>query len=284
MSHPQIKKIHHRGGCSDKHINNYKIPSERTVPEFRYFVLLLFTDGLLSLCFYGTAEMPMCHGQLVPQTKAESTHWAHSGNSRQLFVSLSVLILWRQWDHCHISRQILSNCWTIPQDTRLHDSTYYSCLTEMKKLFLSVHQLCHYAEGAALCNICQSCSAFLLCSPSTATSRCWHLPEMFQACKHPVDTLEKTSCIIIVQIPLLSLPWQKKANSNFNEIKQGFFLYSSATPSIHTNLYHLPIAQFSAILQYMERCIFIHEIDPTKELLTCSKLRREACSGTLGKI
>lgn len=60
-----------------------------------------------------------------------------------------------------------------------------------RNYFFLSHQPCHYSERAALYNICQSCSAFLLCSQSTATGMCWYLPETFQACKYLVNALKK---------------------------------------------------------------------------------------------
>lgn len=258
MSHPQIKKIHHRVGCSDKHINNYKIPSERIVSELRYFVFLLFTDSLLSLSFYGTAEMPMCHGELVPQrlrapteliqVTADSFLWAFlcsscGGNGTTATFSIRF---------CPTAEQFprTVTCMT-PHTTPvwLKRRNYSFLFTNFAIMLKELH--CAISAWAAQ-HFC-----FVLPAQLQAGA------DIYQRCFRPASTQlilwKKTSHIIIVQIPLLSLPWQKKANSNLNEIKQVFFLYSSATSSIHTNLYHLPIAQITAILQYMERCLFIHE-------------------------
>lgn len=91
-------------------------------PRVQIFCLLCSQMVFSLFAFMGLQKCPLWHGQLVPQTKAESRHWAHSGNCRQLLVSPSVLILWRQGDHCHISNQLLSNSWTIPWNSHLHDS------------------------------------------------------------------------------------------------------------------------------------------------------------------
>lgn len=51
-------------------------------PRVQIFCFLCSQMVCSLFVFTGLQKCPLWHGQLVPQTKAESSHWAHSGNSR----------------------------------------------------------------------------------------------------------------------------------------------------------------------------------------------------------
>lgn len=90
-------------------INKHKTPSERTVPEFRYFVFFVHRWFALSLFLWDcrNAHCDMDSWFLKPRLRVPTELIQVTA---ELLVSLSVLILWRQGDHCCISNQFLSNC------------------------------------------------------------------------------------------------------------------------------------------------------------------------------
>lgn len=230
----------------------------------------------------GLQKCPLWHGQLVPQTKAESSHWAHSGNSRAFsepfcahpmeargpllhFQSVFVQLLNNSpaqslaWLHIlllfDLNEEIIPFCSpTLP----LH---WKSCTVQYLPELLSISAL-----------FSQHSYKHVLISTRDVS-----------VCKYLVNTLKKTSCIILVQIPLVSLLWQKKAYIKFSETNQVFFLFISQLHLLFTLTFVtflLPNSEQSSIYGKM----YFYEMDPTTKLLTRSKLCREVCSGTLGKI
>lgn len=221
MSDPQIKKIHQRWlqYQTQPHcpINKYKTSSERTVPESRYFVFFVqrwFASLLLWDCRNAHSDMdswflkPRLRAptELI-QVTADSLWWAFlcsscKGKGTTATFSISF---------CPTAEQFPSTAtcmtphtapvWFKWRNLSFLFTNWKSCTVQYLPELLSISAL-----------FSQHSYKHVLISTRDIS-----------ACKDLVNTLKNNSCIIIVQIPQVSLLWQKKANSKFNETKQIFF-------------------------------------------------------------